>query len=125
LPCKAFSKALAKIPYSEGIRASDVTDVRNHRENKKNRKKTKRPAERRPKPSRKQKKKQKKPKILGRPASTGAWPAAILSQVFVFFLFFFVFSMVLASSQLGPLVFFGFSGFLNGFAFNSPTWFGW
>ena len=42
-----------------------------------------------------------------------------------FFLFFFVFSMVLASSQLGPLFFFGFSGFLNGFASNSPTWFGW
>ena len=56
LPCKAFSKALAKIPYSEGIRASDVTDVRKHRENQKNRKKPKRPAERRPKPSRKPKK---------------------------------------------------------------------
>ena len=44
---------------------------------------------------------------------------ADLPRIFVFFVFFLVFSMVLASSQLASLVFFGFSGFLDGFDIRS------
>ena len=46
-----------------------------------------------------------------------AWPQSkLVSPGSLFFLFFFVFSMVLTTSQLASLVFFGFFGFLDGFA---------
>ena len=103
------------------MRASDVKTIEKTRKTKK---KPKRPAERRPKPSRKPKK-NKKNKDPGEISFDRGLAGCHSVPSLWFFWFFLVFSMVLASSQLGPLVFFGFSGFLNGFASNSPTWFGW
>ena len=66
LPCKAFSKALAKIPCSAGIRAIlGARVVGRAAQNQKNQKNPKSPAGSIAKPSRKQKK-TKKTKDLGK-----------------------------------------------------------
>ena len=66
LPCKACSKALAKIPCSAGTRASDVKTIEKTRKTKKNQRGRLREGQN----HRENQKKPKKPKILGRSAST-------------------------------------------------------
>ena len=90
----------------------------NHRENQKNQKKPKKPAEERPKPSRKPKKNQKNQRLgtewqPARPGPSRSW----FPQDLVFFCFLDGVGLLPA----GLFVFFGFSGFLDGFDIRSSN----
>ena len=90
-------------------------------QNQKNQNNPKSPAGSIAKSTRKPKKKPKKTRIWANYGDVRGMFTLIVCPDPWFFWFFLVFSMVLASSQLASLVFFGFSGFLDGFDIRSSN----